>query len=322
MAAPYVPCISLKDFESRKDEITAQLIDATENSGFLTLIDHGLSLSEIQTQFATSQAFFSLPMDVKGKTAYEMEKLLGWEYFAQRRPLTGVEQKESLWLTLGSKWPSDEDVPSFRANTENFIRKCQKISDQLLECLANALGFPSQYFKDPMDISKPDTLSRLRLLHYPASENAVGTWRAGSHTDVGCLTLLFQQDGGDGLEICPGRESSTSAAMGDTFYPLPAKTGPIVVNIGDMLMSWSDDRLKATHHRVRANDVGKSPSRYSIAFFNQGREDFVFQGPKKKYPPITCGGYIHSYTQRQFGGPQAPSSAEQIDQSSLITVKN
>jgi isopenicillin N synthase-like dioxygenase len=105
-----------------------------------------------------------------------------------------------------------------------------------VDSFASALGFPEGYFHEPMNIYKEDSLSRVRLLHYPASETASsGLWRAGSHTDVGCLTLLFQQDGGDGLEICPGRESSTSNAIGDKFYALPAKTGPIVVNIGDML---------------------------------------------------------------------------------------
>lgn len=149
-------------------------------------------------------------------------------------------------------------------------------------CLAAALGFPENFFIEANDPTKPDCLTQLRLIHYPPAENAVGTWRAGSHTDIGCLTLLFQRDGEDGLEICPGRESHTSFAMGDVFTPLPAETGPIVVNIGDMLMAWSDDRLKSNFHRVRAKDEGKSPSRYSIAYFNQGRRDFVVQGPKKK----------------------------------------
>ena len=151
-----------------------------------------------------------------------------------------------------------------------------------------------------MDVTQPDNLTQLRLLHYPASDNAEGSWRAGVHTDIGCLTLLFQRDGEDGLEICPGRESHSSHAMGDTFFPLPAETGPIVVNIGDMLskpigenlldradnalasVAWSDDRLKANFHRVRAKDVGHSADRYSIAYFNTGRKNFVMQGPKKK----------------------------------------
>jgi isopenicillin N synthase-like dioxygenase len=153
-----------------------------------------------------------------------------------------------------------------------------------------------------MDTSQPDNLTQLRLLHYPASEDAEGTWRAGVHTDIGCLTLLFQRDGEDGLEICPGRESHSSSAVGDKFFPLPAQTGPIVVNIGDMLsmnnlfckllrlanriysvvVAWSDDRLKANFHRVRAKGAGYSPDRYSIAYFNTGRKNVIMQGPLKK----------------------------------------
>jgi isopenicillin N synthase-like dioxygenase len=114
-----------------------------------------------------------------------------------------------------------------------------------VSCFAIALGFPQDYFKTANDPTQPDCLTQLRLIHYPPSENAQGTWRAGSHTDIGCLTLLFQRDGEDGLEICPGRESHSSFAMGDVFTPLPAETGPIVVNIGDMLSKNSPQATRA-----------------------------------------------------------------------------
>lgn len=90
-----------------------------------------------------------------------------------------------------------------------------------------------------MDPNESDCLTQMRLLHYPASDNAVGTWRAGVHTDIGCLTLLFQRTGEDGLEIRPGRESSDTFAFGSEFTPLPAETGLIVVNIGDMLSKFT-----------------------------------------------------------------------------------
>ncbi|KAJ5652980.1 hypothetical protein N7507_010406, partial [Penicillium longicatenatum] len=102
--------------------------------------------------------------------------------------------------------------------------------------------------------------------------------RAGSYTDIGCLTLLFQCEREDGLEICPRRESHISFAIGDNFTPLPIETSPIIVNIGDML----NDRLKSNFHRVRAKVIRESSSRYSIAYFNQGRRDFILQGPLKK----------------------------------------
>ncbi|KAG2416737.1 hypothetical protein HFD88_007953 [Aspergillus terreus] len=305
MAERLVPVISLKDFDTRKEEITRQLVDAAETAGFLTLVDHEITVDEIEQQFAISKSFFDLPHEIKGKTPHSNKTNNGWEYKAQLRPSTGLyDQKESLWLQRGSEWPSDEDVPGFKQATSDFMGKCATISDQLFSCFAVALGFPEDYFRVANDVTKPDCLTQLRLIHYPPSENAAGTWRAGSHTDIGCLTLLFQRDGEDGLEICPGRESHTSFAMGDTFTPLPAKTGQIVVNIGDMLMAWSDDRLKSTFHRVRASDVGKSPSRYSIAYFNQSRRDFVLQGPLKKYPPMTVGEWFTQSVERNFAQQQ------------------
>lgn len=129
----------------------------------------------------------------------------------------------------------------------------------VVTCFSIALGFPEDYFRKAMDTTQPDNLTQMRLLHYPAAHNAEGSWRAGVHTDIGCLTLLFQRDGEDGLEICPGRESHSSFATGSTFFPLRAETGPIVVNIGDMLsmrasrILWKDIcwRLKCSSGLVR-----------------------------------------------------------------------
>ena len=132
----------------------------------------------------------------------------------------------------------------FKIFLEENMQKVLTITS-IVSCFAITLGFPEDYFKEPMDITKPDCLNQLRLLHYPTPDPTLDPvsetrWGAGAHTDFGCLTLLFQQDGGDGLEICPGRESHTSNAnIGGTFFPLPAKTGPIVVNIGDMLSNFT-----------------------------------------------------------------------------------
>ncbi|KAL2826775.1 iron/ascorbate family oxidoreductase [Aspergillus pseudoustus] len=307
MSERLVPVISLKDFENRKDEITKQLIDAAEYVGFFSLVDHGISKDEIETQFAVSRSFFDLPAETKGKTPHDTKTNNGWEYKAQLRPSTGTyDQKESLWLQRTSQWPSEDDVPGFKEESSKFMDKCAEISDRVLSCFAIALGFPKDYFRIANDPHEADCLTQLRLIHYPPSdENALAaenTWRAGPHTDIGCLTLLFQRDGEDGLEICPGRESHSSFARSDVFTAVPAETGPIVVNIGDMLMAWSDDRLKSNFHRVRAKEVGKSPSRYSIAYFNQCRRGFLLQGPLKKYPPMTVGEYFAESVARNFSG--------------------
>ncbi|KAI2602045.1 leucoanthocyanidin dioxygenase [Hypoxylon sp. NC1633] len=329
MAERRVPAISLRDFDNRKHEIIAQLVDAAENSGFFTLIDHAITVEEIEAQFALSKTFFSLPSATKRETKFDSTTSLGYEYKGQKRILTGVDQKESLLIQPNhhNYWPSEENVPNFQATTANFLAKCATISQQVLQCFAIALGFPEDYFVKAMDALTSDSLNQLRLLHYfpsedQAAETGPRTFGAGTHTDFGCLTLLFQLEGGDGLEICPGRESHTSGALGDTFFPIPAKTGPIVVNLGDMLMSWSDDRFKATFHRV-CSPKGRSPDRYSIAYFNQGRESFMFQGPLKKYEPLTCGDYVHQKLASFFKLKAKSEKVEQTTQQpTLVSAAN
>ncbi|EFY94420.2 gibberellin 20-oxidase [Metarhizium robertsii ARSEF 23] len=289
MAQKQIPVISLKSFDRRKEEITKQLLEAAEVTGFFTLVDHGITIDEIEAQFRAAENFFSLPAKVKDKVRHDPRTNNGWEYKAQLRPSTGTyDQKESLWLMRGSHWPSDQDVPNFRGTTAQFMAKCASISGQVSTSAysvshePNPLGFDEDYLVTANDPTQPDFLSQLRLLHYPAADNASGTWRAGAHTDIGCLTVLFQRDKQDGLEICTGRESHTGFDVGHSSTPIPAHTGPIVVNIGDMPMAWSDDRLKSNFHRVRAREVGYSPPRYSIAYFNQARRGFIVQGPRKK----------------------------------------
>jgi len=116
----------------------------------------------------------------------------------------------------------------------------------------------------------------------------------------GCLTLLFQRVGEWGLEVCPRNGEWTAVG--------PVE-GAITVNIGDMLMRWSDDQLKSTLHRVtypcyekdekNGEKDGKTDGngvsfkeRYSIAYFMQANKSAVICGPQKKYPPITAGDYI------------------------------
>ncbi len=78
--------------------------------------------------------------------------------------------------------------------------------------------------------------------------------------------------------------------------------GAITVNIGDMLMQWSDDRLKSTFHRVRMPRPGEYQGpRYSIGFFNQANKSSVIQGPKKKYAPISGLDFILAAMQRARG---------------------
>jgi isopenicillin N synthase-like dioxygenase len=87
------------------------------------------------------------------------------------------------------------------------------------------------------------------------------------------------------------------------WISIPPTAGGIAVNIGEMLMRWSNDVLRATPHQV-LDDVGSDsltvPERYSIAFFCNANKDTVLdclpgccteQDPGK-YEPVNAHEYI------------------------------
>ena len=130
---------------------------------------------------------------------------------------------------------------------------------------------------------------------------------AQGHMPIGTfLTLLFQKEGQSGLDICPGREVVTEFGIGDECTKVEAITGEIVCNIGDILMSWSDDRFTSTFHRVKTpyepNDY--FGDRYSIAYFNHPCKDILIQGLLKKYPLVTGAQFTESAVKWNFAALQ------------------
>ena len=177
---------------------------------------------------------------------------------------------------LPGLWLSDSALPGFREEALGFMRECQKLSEKLMLCFARGLGFSDDFFVKAHDVSRSESQTVLRLLHYFALDPEVYTpadyHRAGAHVDWDFLTLLFQKRGQSGLEICPGREVSTEFGIGDVWTKVEPVEGEVVCNIGDLLMSWSDDRFRSTFHRVKTpvdREKDYFGERYSLAFFNQ-----------------------------------------------------
>lgn len=308
-----VPTISLANFEERINTITSQLIDAAENEGFFCLVDHGISRERVDQMFNNSAAFFAQEDEIKAKVPFSPKNNAGWEKNAQIRPSTGApDRKESYQMQFGEgmqgRWLDEQTLPDFRRISLDFMHKAQAVSEKLMICFARGLGFPDDYFVNAHDVSQPDSQTVARLLHYfPTPEhNPTGEvfHRAGAHTDWDFVTLLFQKAGQSGLEICPGREVSTSFGYGDTWTKVDPdpESNAIICNIGDLLMSWSDDRFKSTFHRVKAPcEAGDYfGERYSIAYFNQPRKSAKIQGPLKRYPMVTGEEFTRNAMQRNF----------------------
>jgi isopenicillin N synthase-like dioxygenase len=301
-----VRCIDLGDIATSagKARIADELWAAAVDVGFFQVSNHGIDIAAVRAAFAATQQFFVLDGAVKAR--YPLKKALnaGWESKAQVRPSTGTpDQKESYQITrphMAGLWPSEAELAGFQQTMLAFESQCWQLGMQLLSCFADKLGFDSDFFTRAHDPAQASYQSTLRLLHYfaiaPAYKDKLDLWRAGAHTDFDCLTLLFQQQGQGGLQVCPGKEMDaqewTSIAPAD---------GVITCNIGDMLMRWSDDQLPSNFHRVK-NPLPDEyqGARYSMAFFCQANRDVMIEGPGKKYPAISAEDYLYQRVNANF----------------------
>lgn len=268
--------------------------------------------------FLTSKSFSDLPDAAEATVPWNANNV-GWEKNSQFRPSTGKpDGNESYQLQFGDNmqglWVADEHLPAFQTTALAFMHRVQHISERLTRCFGQAMfragpGLSDDFFIKCQDVSRSDWQTTMRLLHYfalPAEAAGKEYHRAGAHADWDFLTLLFWKEGRFGLGVCPGRESVTEFGIGVRWTKLEAKTGETVCNIGDLLMSWSDDRFKSTFHRVKApSEPGDHfGDRYSIAYFNQPCKDALIQGPLKKYPMLTGARFIESSIKRNFAALQ------------------
>jgi isopenicillin N synthase-like dioxygenase len=180
-------------------------------------------------------------------------------------------------------WPDEAVLPGFRAAVDRYVAQMNALARKLVHAISIALDLPAQsmdrYFE------KPTTF--LRLLHYPPQREEAGLFGSAPHTDYGYITLLAQ-DGAGGLEV-RNRAGEWIAAppIPDTF----------VMNVGDILARWSNDRFVSTPHRV-INRSGQE--RYSQPFFFDPSMDELIEalptcvpeGTEPKYAPVLYGDYL------------------------------
>ena len=163
---------------------------------------------------------------------------------------------------------------------------------ELLRAIALSLELAPTYLQDLCD----DNTSELRLNHYPSIDIAEvnkGAKRISEHTDHGTITLLFQDSVG-GLEV------EDQSGLGH-YVPVPCESrSDMIVNIGDCLQRWTNDKFRSTSHRVTlppgANSAG---DRYSVAYFAKPNRTqsagvlphFIQAGVPPKYKDISVWEY-------------------------------
>ncbi|CAN5775350.1 2-oxoglutarate and iron-dependent oxygenase domain-containing protein [soil metagenome] len=278
------------------DAVAAEIAEACERIGFLVLVGHGIPDSLIAGIAGTARRFFDLPVAEK---AILDDATKGSRYVPFRSEsvaasldlVTPPDLKEafSVYRADATQWPAEPE--GFQEAWLAYWSAMEGLAQQLMGLFARALALPTGWFDSYIDHSTPS----LWVSNYPAQEHEPepGQLRAGAHSDYTTMTLLHvdQAPGGLQVERSPGE-----------WEDVPFVPGSFVVNLGDLMARWTNDRWVSTMHRVANPPPGSGPAarRQSIVFFYKPNVDAVI-GPiptcvddehPARYAPVLAGDYM------------------------------
>ena len=298
------------DISGDADPVTAaslstRLDEACRGIGFFAVTGHDVEPWLLNGVLDAARQFFAQPIEVKRRVAIERSdhhrgyagiegELLqpGLKADLKETMDFGVERSpddaELSPLEGPNQWP---DLAGFRDTVEQYQAAVLHAAHRVLRLVAAALALDADFF----DARLRRPLVGTRLIHYPGVESGLAHQAppdqlgCGAHSDYGCITLLHT-DGTSGLQL---------RAVNGEWHDVIAPPDSFIVNLGDMLARWTNDRYRATVHRVQS-PVGCA--RYSVPTFVNPSYDSAVDclpscleaGERPKYPPTTSGAYLQS----------------------------
>jgi isopenicillin N synthase-like dioxygenase len=336
--SPAIPTIDISPFAtgrvlpSPEAEATAAAIDVTlRQVGFLKVVGHGVTPDVKAHFFAAIREFFALPMADKQRLAIGNSRAhRGYVGFGSEtlegaladleagghidRTVAGAVLAGDLKETLdtGNEDPPDHpevlagtptfgpnqlpDLPGWRDAYGAYRTAGIEAVLRMYRALSMALGLDPHWLE-----SQPgETMYQLRMVHYPPIDRVApepSQLGCGAHTDYGSITVLAD-DGVGGLQVRQRSGEWVDVTIGD---------GELVVNLGDLMAIWTNDRWVSNPHRV-VNPP--DTDRYSAPLFVtppyhlriEPLPHCVAPGDTARYEPQVSGPYLlarfdgtHSY---------------------------
>lgn len=304
------------DLDSRR-AVARRVGAACEYTGFFVITGHRVEQRLIDDVVSLTRAFFALPEEEKKRSIPGTENGPGY------RPIETV----SLAATLGAEsipdlkegflvnplleyrrlpddyvrgprgpkwfrenvWPGA--VPGFRSAWIAYYQAMESLSATLMRIAALALQLPEDFFEPMFDRH----ISQLTARNYPPvrRQPKPGQLRAGAHTDYGAVTVLWKDEGAGSLQVVD--------KSGEWLDVIP-DPGSFVINIGDLLAQWTNDRWVSTLHRVAMprDPEHESEPRLSMPFFYKPNYDAMIEtipscidaDHPPRYEPVVAGDHM------------------------------
>lgn len=271
--------------------VAAELDTACREVGFVQIVGHGIDASLITDLADALDQFFALPLAVKKEyrrdpstnrgysppkseslsmslgipTANQMNDFYeAYTVGTAAADFTGLDLPETSYAP--NNWPGA--APGFEPRVMRYFAAAQSLSRTLMRAFTDALGLSPDHFDTLVDHS----IEVLKMNNYALPEGDTeftGDLRGmGAHSDFGILTVLWA-DQVPGLQVLD---------RGGRWHDVEPADGALLVNLGDAMARWTNDRWMSTIHRVDPPVVnGQIRRRRSAAFFFDGNHDAVIE---------------------------------------------
>ncbi|MGF1599229.1 MAG: isopenicillin N synthase family dioxygenase [Acidimicrobiales bacterium] len=254
----------LADAPGAREEAAAAVGHALEHVGFFSIVGHGIGWDTVEDIYRWCARYHALPDETKRAHPMSAGTMgyipLGGAQRGDRPPALNAAFFLGRPGSRRNRFPPESALPGFRRAVEDYYRAMERLCHRLLPLYALAAGMPADHFDQFFD----PALATLRMSHYPPVAALDDQWGIDPHSDAGFMTLLPTNPVA-GLQIRPD---------GDDWFDVEQEPRSFVVNAGDTLRRWSNDRFRSTTHRAR-NTSGID--RYAIPFFFDPRVDTVIE---------------------------------------------
>lgn len=322
------PFINGDDTDRRR--VARTVDEICSDIGFLVISGHGVSEPLVERVRSLAREYFALPVEEKMRLKMPPDRYRGYSPLGGEALASSLDNptppdlKELFSIGpvgcpdddyhrfskppncfAGNMWP--ERPSGFRETWEEYYRVMQDLACVLMRIFAVGLGLPERYFDDKIDRH----ISPFNVTHYPAltTPPLPGQLRSGAHSDYGSLTILKAEDAPGGLQV--------QDRHGDWIDVTPTP-GTFIVNLGDLMAEWTNDRWVSTMHRVVTPplDVGARGDRLSLVFFHQPNYDTVIEclptcrvdARPPRYGRITSGEHLYNKIAKQRQGAEASAA--------------
>ena len=306
--SPYLANSPDERHHAARAAVATELDRACREVGFIQIVGHGIPRESIDGLACALDEFFDLPLNVKKTYARSSSENRGYSppkseslsmslgvasanmmndfYEAvvvgtEVTDYPGLDLPESSYAA--NTWP--DATPGFRPAVEHYFSHAETLAAILMRAFTDALGLEKGYFDSMLDHS----INALKMNNYALEDGDIDVagdmTGMGAHTDFGILTILWA-DQVPGLQIL---------GADNLWHDAQPADDALLINLGDAMARWTNDRWRSTIHRVDPPIVGgRIIRRRSAAFFFDGNYDAVIEAlpgtlapGEVGYPPIT-----------------------------------